>query len=100
MWINGLTSTDGPVRVDLGTLKVTATVGRFPLTARVFDGIVEISRYGKGPMLCVGPVTGRTLAPLPDVVAAEGRTAYVTVRRRGIPEIHRVSIDPRCRATP
>jgi hypothetical protein len=99
-WINGFTSTDGPVRVDLRTLKVTGTVGRFPLTARVFDGIVEISRYGKGPMRCVDPVTGRTLAPLPDVVAAEGRTAYVTVQRRGIPEIHRETLDPRCLAAP
>lgn len=99
-WINGVTSTGGPARVDLRTLKVTATVGRFPLTARVFEAVVEISRDGKGPMRCIDPVTGRTLAPLPNVVAAEGQTAYVMVQRRRIPEIRRETLDPRCLTGP
>jgi hypothetical protein len=93
-WINGLTATDGPVRLDLNTLKVTATVGRFPLTAQVFGGVVVVS--SRGTARCVDALTGRTLATLPNVVAAEGSTAYVRSQRRGIPEIHRQALDPRC----
>lgn len=51
-------------------------------------------------MRCVDSITGRTLPPLPNVVAAEGRTAYVVVQRRGIPEIRREALDPRCLAAP
>jgi hypothetical protein len=98
-WINGLTSSGGgPARFDLNTLKVTATGGRFALTAQVFGGLVVVS--GRGAVRCVDALSGRTVATLPDVVAAEGSTAYVSVRSHGIPEIHRETLDPRCLETP
>ncbi|HJS93779.1 MAG TPA: hypothetical protein VJ741_05910, partial [Solirubrobacteraceae bacterium] len=97
-WINGLTPTGGPARLDLNTLNATATVGRFPLAAQVFDGVVVVS--GRGTARCVDPLTGRTLAKLPNLVAAEGSTAYVQRDRDGIHEIHRETLDPRCRAAP
>ena len=34
----------------------------------------------------------------PPLVAADGGTAYVMVERHGIPEIHRLALDQRCRA--
>jgi hypothetical protein len=96
-WIDGLRRTDGPARLDLNTLKVTATAGRFPLTAQVLGGVVVVS--GRGTARCVDPVTGRLLAKTRTIVAAEGTTAYVAVRRHGIPEIHREALDPRCLTT-
>jgi hypothetical protein len=97
-WINALAFAGGPVRVDLQTLKVTTKLGRAGLPALVLDGMVEAN--GKDVRRCVDPVTGRTLAPLPNVVAAEGSTAYVQGERRGVPEIHRQALDPRCLAGP
>lgn len=97
-WINPWAG--GATRFDLHTLKMTAKVGRFPLVAQMFDGIVVVGVVGQAVTRCVDPVTGRTLAPLPNVVAAEGSTAYVQRERRGIPEIRRQALDPRCLATP
>lgn len=95
-WINSLALAGGPARIDLHTMQVTTSLGRAALPAVVFDGIVEVS--GKGSWRCVDPVTGRLLATTPPLVAADGGTAYVTVERHGIPEIHRLAIDQRCRA--
>jgi hypothetical protein len=97
-WINGLTPTGGPARLDLDTLKLTATVGRFPLTARVFGPAVVVS--GRGAARCVDSLSGRTIATLPDVVAVEGSTAYVQREVRGVPEIRLQTIDPRCLTGP
>jgi hypothetical protein len=94
-WINGLTFTDGPARVDLRTMKVTATVGRFPQVAQVFNGIVEVD--GNGASRCVDPVSGRVLAMLPAVVAANGTTAYVLrPAPGGGAVVRREALDPRC----
>ncbi len=95
-WINSLVPAGGPARIDLHTLKVTASLGRAALPAVVLDGIVEVS--GKGAWRCVDPVSGRLLAATSPLVAADGATAYVIVERHGIPEIHRLGLDPRCRA--
>jgi hypothetical protein len=46
------------------------------------------------------PVTGRPLARIPTLVAADGATGYVQTKRGTIPEISRVTLDPRCLATP
>jgi hypothetical protein len=93
-WINSLAFAGGPARIDLRTLKVTARLGRAALPAVVLDGIVEVS--GKGSWRCVDPATGRLLATTSPIVAVDGTTAYVTVQRQGIPEIHRETLDPRC----
>lgn len=95
-WINSLAFAGGPARIDLRTLKVTTRLGRAALPAVVLDGIVEVS--GNGSWRCVDPVTGRLLATTPPLVAADGGTAYVMVERHGIPEIHRLALDQRCRA--
>ena len=72
------------------------------LTAEVFAAVLlGCRRYrpGAAPAArCVDPLTGRTLATLPDVVAAEGSTAYVQREVRGVPEIHLQTLDPRCLA--
>jgi hypothetical protein len=93
-WINSLAFAGGPARIDLRTLKVTARLGRAALPAVVLDGIVEVS--GKGSWRCVDPATGRLLGTTSPIVAVDGTTAYVTVQRQGIPEIHRETLDPRC----
>lgn len=95
-WINGFTAVGSPARVDLRTLKVTAQPRGFPAWVQVLGQTVQLA--GKGGLRCVDPVTGATLATEPVVVAAENTTAYVQVTRRGIPEIHRETLDPRCLA--
>ncbi|HET6865315.1 MAG TPA: hypothetical protein VFH80_05300 [Solirubrobacteraceae bacterium] len=97
-WIDSLAFAGGPVRLDLRTLKVTTRLGRAALPGLVFDGVVTAN--GSGGWRCVDPVTGRPLARIPTLVAAEGTTAYVQTKRGAIPEISRVTLDPRCLATP
>jgi hypothetical protein len=95
-WINSLAFAGGPARIDVRTLKVTTKLGRAALPAFVLDDVVVAN--GREGWRCVDPVTGRLLATTPPIVAADGATAYVTVQRHGIPEIHREALDPRCRA--
>jgi hypothetical protein len=97
-WINLLAFAGGPARIDLRTLKVTTRLAPISPPAQVLDGMVEVN--GKGSWRCVDPVSGRLLARIPAVLAAEGTTAYVQRERGGIPEIRRQMLDPRCRALP
>jgi hypothetical protein len=97
-WVNSLAFAGGPERIDLRTLKVTRTLGRAALPALVLDNVVVTN--GIDGWRCVDPTTARLLARIPAFVAMEGTTAYVQTKRGGVPEIHRVTLDPRCRATP
>ncbi len=95
-WIDSLRFAGGPVRVDLRTLNVTAKVGRAALPGLVFDGVVTAK--GSGGWRCVDPVTG---GRSPESLRSWPPTELPGPSRRGaIPEISRVTLDPRCRATP
>jgi hypothetical protein len=98
VWINPWAG--GAVRLDLRTLKVTAAVGPSSLAAQAFDGIVAVGAVQHAATGCIDPISARMLAPLPNLVAADGATAYVQRQRGGTPEIRQQTLDPRCRATP